>query len=95
MQAFDHRPACSRGQLPEHPKFACLSAANVAAAADTLLKRLETDYIDLYWAHFDDPDVGAHGVRRDAQFAGDLRTGHVTCLLGHWVGTWTVELRRR
>jgi aryl-alcohol dehydrogenase-like predicted oxidoreductase len=44
-------------KVSQHPKFTGLSAANVAAAADASLKRLGTDYIDLYWAHYDDPDV--------------------------------------
>jgi aryl-alcohol dehydrogenase-like predicted oxidoreductase len=34
-----------------------LSAANILAAADESLERLGTDYIDLYYAHRDDPDV--------------------------------------
>jgi aryl-alcohol dehydrogenase-like predicted oxidoreductase len=34
-----------------------LSAANIAAAAEDSLRRLGTDYIDLYYAHQDDPDV--------------------------------------
>ncbi|MCK9249132.1 MAG: aldo/keto reductase [Solirubrobacteraceae bacterium] len=34
-----------------------LSAANIAAAADESLRRLGTDHIDLYYAHYDDPDV--------------------------------------
>ncbi len=34
-----------------------LSAANIAAAVDDSLRRLQTDHIDLYWAHRDDPDT--------------------------------------
>lgn len=34
-----------------------LSAANVTAAAEDSLRRLGTDYIDLYYAHEDDPAV--------------------------------------
>ena len=44
-------------KVSQHPKFRGLSATNVAAAADASLERLGTDYIDLYWAHYDDPDV--------------------------------------
>jgi aryl-alcohol dehydrogenase-like predicted oxidoreductase len=32
-----------------------LKAANIAAACDDSLRRLQTDYIDLYYAHQDDP----------------------------------------
>jgi aryl-alcohol dehydrogenase-like predicted oxidoreductase len=34
-----------------------LSAANIAAAVDDSLRRLHTDYIDLYYAHRDDESV--------------------------------------
>ena len=34
-----------------------LGAANIAAACDDSLRRLQTDHIDLYYAHYDDPDV--------------------------------------
>ena len=34
-----------------------LKAANIAAACDDSFRRLQTDYIDLYYAHQDDPDT--------------------------------------
>ncbi|MFB9732314.1 aldo/keto reductase [Ornithinimicrobium kibberense] len=34
-----------------------LSRANVLAAVDESLERLQTDHVDLYYAHFDDEDV--------------------------------------
>jgi aryl-alcohol dehydrogenase-like predicted oxidoreductase len=34
-----------------------LSASNIIAAAEDSLRRLNTDYIDLYYAHADDPEV--------------------------------------
>jgi aryl-alcohol dehydrogenase-like predicted oxidoreductase len=40
-----------------HPQFRGLSPQNVLAAADASLARLRTEYIDLYFAHRDDPDV--------------------------------------
>ncbi|GGZ50768.1 NADP-dependent aryl-alcohol dehydrogenase [Streptomyces inusitatus] len=40
-----------------HPEFKGLSPATVKAAAEASLKRLNTDYIDLYYTHFDDPSV--------------------------------------
>jgi aryl-alcohol dehydrogenase-like predicted oxidoreductase len=42
-------------KVSRHPRFKGLSPANVAAAADASLKRLQTDYIDVYYAHYDDP----------------------------------------
>lgn len=34
-----------------------LSAANIEAAVDDSLRRLQTDYLDVYFAHIDDQDV--------------------------------------
>ncbi len=41
----------------QHPEFSGLSSANVRAAAEASLKRLGTDVIDLYYAHFDDENT--------------------------------------
>ncbi|MFM6974794.1 MAG: aldo/keto reductase [Agromyces sp.] len=41
----------------QHPERQGLSAANIRAAIDDSLRRLQTDYVDLYYAHRDDPDV--------------------------------------
>ena len=38
-------------------KFSGLKAANIIAACDASLKRLRTDYIDLYQSHQDDPET--------------------------------------
>lgn len=40
-----------------HPQFAGLAPANVQAAAEASLGRMGIDCIDLYYAHFDDPDT--------------------------------------
>ena len=34
-----------------------LKSANIIAACDDSLRRLQTDYLDLYYAHHDDPDT--------------------------------------
>jgi aryl-alcohol dehydrogenase-like predicted oxidoreductase len=34
-----------------------LSAASIAGGAEASLRRLQTDYIDVYYAHYDDPTV--------------------------------------
>lgn len=44
-------------KVSQHPEFKGLSAANVKAAAEASLKRLGVEAIDLYYAHFDDPDT--------------------------------------
>ncbi|WP_128377342.1 aldo/keto reductase [Streptomyces cavernae] len=40
-----------------HPDHKGLSANTVRAAAEESLRRLRTDYIDLYYTHYDDPSV--------------------------------------
>ncbi|WP_328328619.1 MULTISPECIES: aldo/keto reductase [unclassified Streptomyces] len=40
-----------------HPQYRGLSAGNIKAAADESLRRLRTDYIDLYYTHLDDESV--------------------------------------
>jgi aryl-alcohol dehydrogenase-like predicted oxidoreductase len=40
-----------------HPDRKGLGRENVLAAADDSLRRLGTDHIDLYYAHFDDPET--------------------------------------
>jgi aryl-alcohol dehydrogenase-like predicted oxidoreductase len=44
-------------KVSEHPEYRGLSAANIKAAADASLHRLGTDHIDLYYTHFDKPEV--------------------------------------
>lgn len=44
-------------KVSQHPEYPGLTAANIKAAADASLARLDTDYIDLYYTHFDQPDV--------------------------------------
>ncbi|NUS29208.1 MAG: aldo/keto reductase, partial [Streptomyces sp.] len=44
-------------KVSQHPEFQGLTAANIKAAADASLRRLGTDHIDLYYTHFDKPEV--------------------------------------
>lgn len=44
-------------KVSRHPEYIGLSATNVAAAARASLQRLQLDVIDVYYAHYDDPDV--------------------------------------
>jgi aryl-alcohol dehydrogenase-like predicted oxidoreductase len=84
-------------KVSQHPEFAGLSAANVAAAADASLKRLGTDYIDLYWAHFDDPDVplGETAGAFDALVrAGKVRAIGLSNYTGERIREWITIARR-
>jgi aryl-alcohol dehydrogenase-like predicted oxidoreductase len=55
-----------------------LSGANIAAAVDDSLRRLQTDRIDLYWAHQDDPDTPQEETL--AAFDGLVRAGKVRAI---------------
>ena len=44
-------------KVSTHPEFKGLAPENVRAAADASLVRLGTDRIDLYYAHYDDPET--------------------------------------
>ncbi|MFK4112080.1 aldo/keto reductase [Streptomyces sp. NPDC002176] len=44
-------------KVSQHPDYQGLGAANIKAAADASLRRLGTDHIDLYYTHFDQPEV--------------------------------------
>jgi aryl-alcohol dehydrogenase-like predicted oxidoreductase len=64
-------------KVARHPQFRGLSPANVRAAADASLARLQTGYIDLYYVHGDDdlsmPLAEAAGVFHELQQAGKIR----------------------
>jgi aryl-alcohol dehydrogenase-like predicted oxidoreductase len=63
-------------KVSRHPQFKGLSRSNVLAAADASLSRLRTDHVDLYYAHYDDPDVPveeAAGAFSDLRKAGKVR----------------------
>lgn len=44
-------------KVARHPQFVGLSPEVVAAAARASLERLQIETIDIYYAHYDDPDV--------------------------------------
>jgi aryl-alcohol dehydrogenase-like predicted oxidoreductase len=46
-------------KLPTRPG---LNPANILAACDDSLKRLQTDHIDIYYAHHDDPEIPLEDV---------------------------------
>jgi aryl-alcohol dehydrogenase-like predicted oxidoreductase len=63
-------------KVSQHPEYQGLSAANIKAAADASLRRLDTDYIDLYYTHFDKPEVPVEeivGALDDLVKAGKVR----------------------
>jgi aryl-alcohol dehydrogenase-like predicted oxidoreductase len=58
-----------------HPDYRGLSASNIRRAAEASLRRLGTDHIDLYYAHYDDPAVEV--AETVAAFDGLVRDGVV------------------
>jgi aryl-alcohol dehydrogenase-like predicted oxidoreductase len=85
-------------KVSRHPQFRGLSAANVAAGASESLRRLRTDHIDLYYAHYDDPDMPvaeAAGAFRDLQVAGKIRhvglSNYTAPRLREWVSVAAAE----
>jgi aryl-alcohol dehydrogenase-like predicted oxidoreductase len=63
-------------KVSRHPQFRGLSAKSIAGGADASLTRLQTDHIDLYYAHYDDLDVPIEesaGAFRKLQVAGKIR----------------------
>lgn len=47
-------------KVSQHPEFKGIAPETIRAGLDASLTRLQTDYIDLYYAHFDDPDRPLH-----------------------------------
>lgn len=65
-------------KVSSHPEFSGLAAANVRAAADASLARLRTERIDLYYAHFDDPETPLEETA--AAFSGLVDAGKVRAI---------------
>lgn len=63
-------------KVSQHPDFPGLSRKNIVAASEASLRRLGTDYIDLYYAHFDDettPLEETVGAFDDLVISGKIR----------------------
>ena len=78
-------------KVSQHPDFPGLGGANVAAAADASLARLGTDYIDLYYAHFDDastPLAETASAFNDLVVAGKVRNVALSNYTAERVAEW-------
>lgn len=47
-------------KVSQHPEFKGIAPETIIAGLDASLTRLRTDHIDLYYAHFDDPERPLH-----------------------------------
>jgi len=84
-------------KVSQHPDFTGLSAANVAAAADASLARLNTDRIDLYYAHFDDESVPLEetaGAFNELVVAGKVRAIGISNYTAARVQEWFAIAQR-
>lgn len=51
-------------KVSHHPEHSGMAPQNIRTAVEESLRRLRTQYIDLYYAHFDDPSVPLeHSIR--------------------------------
>jgi aryl-alcohol dehydrogenase (NADP+) len=76
------------------PPLEGLSAATIAAGAEASLKRLGTDYIDLYYAHADDPatPIGESvAAFNDLVVAGKVRHIGLSNYSGARIREWMAE----
>ena len=79
-------------KVSQHPQFRGLKAANVAAACEASLDRLQADHIDLYYAHYDDAStplaetVAAFGELQRAGKVGHVGVSNYTgARLREWI----------
>lgn len=85
-------------KVSDHPDFKGLAPANITAALEASLRRLGTDYIDIYYAHHDDPEtplaetIGAFEALLDA---GKIRTVGLSNYTGTRIAQWLEESRRQ
>jgi aryl-alcohol dehydrogenase-like predicted oxidoreductase len=78
-------------KVSQHPEHKGLAPANIAAAADASLERLQTDYIDLYYAHYDDgvtPMVEIAAAFNDLVVAGKVRAVGVSNMSRQRISEW-------
>jgi aryl-alcohol dehydrogenase-like predicted oxidoreductase len=57
LRTRDRREMIVATKVGMHPKFSGLSPATIRTALEESLRRLQTDYIDLYFAHQDDENT--------------------------------------
>lgn len=84
-------------KVSQHPEFSGLSAPTVKAAAEASLRRLGTDHIDLYYAHFDDAETPLEetvGAFEELVRAGTIRAVGISNYSADRVREWFSIARR-
>ncbi|HEY4226490.1 MAG TPA: aldo/keto reductase [Pseudolysinimonas sp.] len=78
-------------KVSRHPDFLGLAPDTIRAGADASLKRLQTDYIDLYFAHRDDPTVplvDTVAAFEELRATGKIRNVAVSNYSGERISEW-------
>lgn len=78
-------------KVGNHPRFEGLSAATVTAGLEESLRRLGTDHVDVYFAHYQDDDIPLDDsvAAFDALVrAGKVRAVGLSNFAAHTVRTW-------
>lgn len=78
-------------KVSRHPQYPGLTRANVLAAADASLARLGVDCIDVYYAHYDDPQTPIEETVQafnDLQTAGKIRWTGLSNYEGTRIAEW-------
>ncbi len=84
-------------KVSQHPEFSGLSAPTVKAAAEASLRRLGTDRLDLYYAHFDDAETPLEetvGAFEELVQAGTIRAVGISNYSADRVREWFSIARR-
>jgi aryl-alcohol dehydrogenase-like predicted oxidoreductase len=89
-RSSDHRLRVAT-KVSRHPDFTGLARGTVLAAADASLRRLGSERIDVYFAHYDDPStplVETVGAFRDLQLAGKIDEIGLSTYTGDRITEW-------
>lgn len=84
-------------KVSQHPQFKGLARKNVIAAAEASLRRLQTDRIDLYYAHFDDEQTPLEetvGAFEELISAGKIRSVGLSNYTPERIREWFAIARR-
>jgi aryl-alcohol dehydrogenase-like predicted oxidoreductase len=84
-------------KVSRHPDFRGLSRRAILGGIDASLKRLQTDHIDLYYAHYDDPGTPVEesaATFRELQVSGKIRQIALSNYTGERLQEWVTVATR-
>lgn len=83
-------------KVSRHPEFRGLMPDNVRAALQASLERLQTDAVDVYYAHYDDPDVPMNEIAHvfsELKDAGRIREIGISNFTADRIREWFATAR--